>query len=106
MLSAIIELLPSISAQSISSKFDFMSLLVSSYPDLQPWCVKEYSKHKPRFYFKYLSSLMHHEDGNDSAKRDKTLVKVKLNFLILSSHFPSNRITNVLYSVLLYRNGV
>ncbi|KAL7464072.1 hypothetical protein ACHAXS_004408 [Conticribra weissflogii] len=75
MLSAIIELLPSISAQSISSKFDFMSLLVSSYPDLQPWCVKEYSKHKPRFYFKYLSSLMHHEDGNDSAKRDKTLVK-------------------------------
>mmetsp|Transcript_4757 Transcript_4757/g.9803 ORF Transcript_4757/g.9803 Transcript_4757/m.9803 type:complete len:896 (-) Transcript_4757:78-2765(-) len=75
MLSAMLELLPSISAQSISSNFDFMPLLVSSYPDLQPWCVRECSKNEPQFYFKYLSSLMHHEDGNDSAKREKTLVK-------------------------------
>ncbi|KAL7550964.1 hypothetical protein ACHAWF_014168 [Thalassiosira exigua] len=81
MLSALFELLPSISAGRCTSGFDFIRLLVYAYPDLRPWCVREASKdsHSPEseddFYMEYLSSLLHHEDGNDAAKRDGALVK-------------------------------
>jgi hypothetical protein len=78
MLSAMLELLPSMSIKK-SSSIDFMALLVSAYPDLQPWCVREasQSKNSGDFYVKYLLSLLHYDDGNDAAKRDGALVKVK-----------------------------
>ena len=79
MLSALLELLPSISTKQESSEFDFVALLVSAYPDLQPWCVHRasFESETPSdFYLAYLSSLLHHEDGNDAAKRDKALVRV------------------------------
>ncbi|KAL3826746.1 hypothetical protein ACHAXA_009355 [Cyclostephanos tholiformis] len=74
MLSAILEILRSMSIDQYSG---FMTLLVSAYPDLQPWCVREASGSSPSgdFYAKYLSSLLHHEYGNDAAKQDKALVK-------------------------------
>ncbi len=81
MLSAILEILRSMSIDQYSG---FMTLLVSAYPDLQPWCVREASGSSPSgdFYTKYLSSLLHHEYGNDAAKQDKVLVKVnKPNYL-------------------------
>ena len=107
MLSALLELLPSISAGTHSSNLDFNALLVSAYPDLQPWCVQETSPSSEsergdsdEFYLQYLSSLLHYEEGNDAAKRDRELVKVclavsssylscahNLNFISLSS-FP------------------
>jgi len=77
MLSALLELLPSISEKQSSSNVDFIALLVNAYPDLQPWCVQEAaaSGGDSGFYMEYLSSLLHHEDGNDAAKRDGALVK-------------------------------
>jgi hypothetical protein len=101
MLSALLELLPSTcSAQYNSgvSNSDFITLLVSAYPDLQPWCVREASATSPTeddaaeeqhsdsscsgddgsFYMEYLSALLHHEDGHDAAKRNEALVKVRL----------------------------
>jgi hypothetical protein len=73
MLSAILEILPSMPLEG------FMSLLISAYPDLHPWCVREAYRTSPSgeyFYLKYLSSLLHYDDGNDAAKLDGALVKV------------------------------
>lgn len=74
MLSALLEILSS----STECVFDITSLLVSAYPELQPWCVREMNTmENPRsFYFQYMSSLLHYEEGNDAARRDKELVKV------------------------------
>ena len=77
MLSAILEILPSLPSDQFPG---FMTLLVSAYPDLLPWCVREASRTSPSgdyFYVKYLSSLLHYDDGNDAAKLDEALVKVK-----------------------------
>jgi len=78
MLSALLELLPSIHSKEISSNLDFTALLVSAYPDLQPWYIQEASgsEHADDFYMEYVSSLLHYEDGNDAAKRDAELIKV------------------------------
>lgn len=75
MLSALLEMLPSLSAPS--GDIDPTALIVSAYPDLQPWCVREFScvENANSFYFKYMSSLLHHEEGNDAARRDRELVK-------------------------------
>ncbi len=75
MLSALLEMLSSPSATS--SDFDLTTLLVTAYPDLQPWCVREMSslQNADSFYFIYMCSLLHHEEGNDAARRDKELVK-------------------------------
>lgn len=75
MLSALLEMLSSLSASS--GDFDPTSLLVSAYPDLQPWCVREFyhMENSDSFYLKYMSSLLHHEEGNDAARRDRELVK-------------------------------
>ena len=75
MLSALLEMLSSPS--TTSSDFDLTALLVSAYPDLQPWCVREMSsvENANTFYFKYMSSMLHHEEGNDAARRDRELVK-------------------------------
>ena len=83
MLSALLELLPSIASKQYSSNFDFITLLVSAYPDLQPWCVREASESEGSggFYTQYLSALLHHEEGNDAAKRDEALIKVILPLL-------------------------
>ena len=81
MISALIELLPSISMKQHTNDFDFVTLLVSAYPDLQPWCVQKATESEEQssdFYLEYLSALLHHEDGNDAAKRDEALVKVSL----------------------------
>lgn len=74
MLSALLEILSS----STESVFDITSLLVSAYPELQPWCVREMNtrENSRSFYFQYMSSLLHYEEGNDAARRDKELVKV------------------------------
>ena len=76
MLSALLEILSS----STESVFDITSLLVSAYPELQPWCVREMNtmenSRSRSFYFQYMSSLLHYEEGNDAARRDKELVKV------------------------------
>jgi hypothetical protein len=79
MLSALLDLLPSI-VKLPSNNLDFITLLVSAYPDLQPWTVREASnsEHCGGFYSTYLLSLMHHEEGNDAAKQDEALVKVKV----------------------------
>ena len=76
MLSSILEILSSSSVKS--DDFDLTALLVSAYPDLQPWCVREICRmeNANSFYFKYLSSLLHYDEGNDAARRDKELVKV------------------------------
>jgi len=44
---------------------------------LQPWCIREISRveNAKSFYYNYMSSLLHHEEGNDAARRDKELVK-------------------------------
>lgn len=78
LLSAMLQLLPFMSMKQ-SSGIDFMTLLVSAYPDLQPWFVREasQSEHSGDFYGKYLGSLLHCDYGNDAAKRDEALVKVK-----------------------------
>ena len=77
MFSALLDLLPSI-MKLPSNNLDFITLLVSAYPDLQPWTVRETSntEHCVGFYSMYLLSLMHHEEGNDAAKQDEALVKV------------------------------
>lgn len=98
MLSALLELLPSISTKECSSSLDFIALLVSAYPDLQPWCVHEAtvsSEHSGDFYLKYMSSLLNHEDGNDAAKRDEALVKVSL-FVFFAQLYSSNQLLNIL----------
>ena len=87
MLSALLELLPTTGTnREEASGFDYTSLLVSSYPDLQPWCIQEASDPdgSDDFYLKYLSSLLHHEDGNDSAKQDGDLVRVSVVYLVYS----------------------
>lgn len=83
MLSALLESLPSISTKQESGGIDFVTLLVSAYPDLQPWCINESSESDSDdrvgdFYIQYLSSLLHYEDGNDVAKRDSALIRVSL----------------------------
>jgi hypothetical protein len=86
MLSALLDLLPSITKLP-SNNLDFITLLVSAYPDLQPWSVREAtdSEQSSAFYSKYLLSLMHHEEGNDAAKRDEALVKVSfLSYIIVT----------------------
>ena len=85
MLSALLDRLPSITKLP-SNNLDFIAVLVSAYPDLQPWSVLEASNSQfcGGFYSKYLQSLMHHEDGNDAAKRDEALVKV--NTIIINVH--------------------
>lgn len=77
MLSALLDLLPSITKLP-SNNVDFIALLVSAYPEVQPWSVREASnfEHCGEFYSKYLLSLLHHEEGNDAAKLDKAMVKV------------------------------
>ncbi|KAL9179568.1 hypothetical protein ACHAXT_008858 [Thalassiosira profunda] len=77
MLSALHVLLPSISSGQLSGDVDFAALLVSAYPDLQPWCVRDASESENSggFYKRYLSCLLHHEEGNAAAKRDESLVK-------------------------------
>ena len=87
MLSALLELLPTMSTnQEKASDFDCTSLLVSAYPDLQPWCIQEASDPDASddIYMKYLSSLLHYEDGNDSAKQDGDLVRVSVVYLVYS----------------------
>ena len=85
MLSALLARLPSITKLP-SNNLDFIALLVSAYPDLQPWSVLEASNSEycGGFYSKYLLTLMHHEDGNDAAKRDEALIKV--NAIITYGH--------------------
>ena len=84
MLSALLELLPSIPTEQDSSKREaYIALLVSAYPDLQPWCVENASFDSSdlsddNFYLKYLSALLHHEEGNDAAKQDGDLIRVSL----------------------------
>ena len=86
MLSALFELLPTIGTNRGSSDFDYTSLLVSAYPDLQPWCIQEMadSDGSDDIYMKYLSSLLHDEDGIDSAKQDGDLVRVSVVYLVYS----------------------
>ena len=77
MLSALLEIHSS-SPSANTPNFDLTALLVSAYPDLQPWCVKEImisEENVNSFFFKYMSSLLHHEEGNDAARRDRDLVK-------------------------------
>ena len=80
MLSALLELLPTIATSREISDFDYTAILVSAYPDLQPWCIQESSDSdgSDDIYLKYLSSLLHQEDGNDSAKQDGNLVRVSV----------------------------
>ena len=92
MLSALLEILPSISDKEGSgSSFDFTTLLVSAYPDLQPWCVHDASSDAERggFYIKYLASLLHPEEGNDAAKRDESLIRVSLPYCLTKVFPPS-----------------
>jgi len=86
MLSALLELLPTIGTNREASDFDYTSLLVSAYPDLQPWCIQEASDSDASddIYMKYLSSLLHYEDGNDSAKQDGDIVRVSVVYLAYS----------------------
>ena len=87
MLSALLELLPTFGTnREQASDFDYISLLVSAYPDLQPWCIQEASDSDSfdDIYMKYLSSLLHHEDGNDSAKQDGDLIRVSVVYLVYS----------------------
>ncbi len=85
MLSALLDRLSSMTKLP-SNNLDFIALLVSAYPDLQPWFVLESSNSEycGGFYSKYLLALLHHEDGNDAAKRDEALVKV--NVIIIHGH--------------------
>lgn len=73
MLSALLDLIPSVS--SCTSGSDLVVLAVSAYPDVQPWYVKSVLSAESGFYMSYLSSLLHHEDGHDAARRDSALVK-------------------------------
>lgn len=78
MLSALLENLTSLFLSSDDfNPAALTALLVSAYPDLQPWCVREISRveNDKSFYFNYMSSLLHHEEGNDAARRDIELVK-------------------------------
>lgn len=77
MLSALHDLLQTGAYNSLSANFDIIRLLVSAYPDLSPVSVKAASCDRPDdFYFKYLSLLMHPEEGSDTAKHDGRFVKV------------------------------
>ena len=83
MLSALLELLPSIPTEQDSSKREaYIALLVSAYPDVQPWFVKasfdSSDLSDDNFYLKYLSALLHYEEGNDAAKQDGNLIRVSL----------------------------
>ena len=76
MFSALLEVLPSMSVKQSSGVVDYVPLLVSAYPDLQPWFIRETLQFTARdFYQQYLTSLLHYEDGNDVAKQDVELVK-------------------------------
>ena len=60
---------------------DKIPLLVSAYPDLQPWLVKTHitaceSEKGLAQYYKYLSLLLDPTDGSDEARHNKELVCV------------------------------
>ena len=76
MFSALLEVLPSMPVKQSSGVVDYVPLLVSAYPDLQPWFIRETLQFTAcDFYQQYLTSLLHYEDGNDVAKQDVELVK-------------------------------
>lgn len=78
MLSPLLEKLTSLFLSSGDFNHAALTaLLVSAYPDVQPWCVREVSRveNAKSFYFNYMSSLLHHEEGNDAARRDRELVR-------------------------------
>ena len=76
MLSALLDLIDSVSTSTSGS--DLVVLAVSAYPDVQPWYVKSVVTAESGFYVSYLSSLLHHEEGHDAARREITLVKVRI----------------------------
>lgn len=107
MLSALHELLQTGAYNSLSANFDIIRLLVSAYPDLDPMIVRAttYGECSDDFYFKYMSLLMHPDEGSDAAKRDSSLVKVN----VLSSNVLHITLTPKSISILLLylrRNGV
>lgn len=79
MLSALHELLQTGAYNTMSAHVDMTRLLVSAYPDLPPIRVKNASiEDSTDFYFKYLTLLMHPDEGSDAAKGSNRLVKVRL----------------------------
>ena len=91
-LSAILELLHSIRNETKVERRDIIrNICIAAYPDIQPWQVRKAcydlgTDSKPgqqveswseEFYYTYLSMLLHPIEGNDAARHDGPLVKVR-----------------------------
>jgi len=58
---------------------DALTLMISAYPDLKPWQVKQYctssgSEESSLYYYKYMTLLLDPTDGMQKARQDKELV--------------------------------
>jgi len=62
---------------------DALTLMISAYPDLKPWQVKQYctssgSEESSLYYYKYMTLLLDPTDGMQKARQDKELVSVSV----------------------------
>jgi hypothetical protein len=89
MLSALVQRLYNINGEKgTSRKKTIIELCSSAYSDIRPWQVKKYCLQVPsqngshdacemeNLYYTYLSLLLHPHDGNETARRDSSLVAV------------------------------
>ena len=101
-LSAILQLLLSIRNETKVERRDIIrTICIAAYPDIQPWQVRKAcydlgKDSKPgqqveswleEFYYTYLSMLLHPIEGNDAARHDGLLVKVRNEKLAISCVF-------------------
>lgn len=84
MLSAVLQLLQSIVHDTAKDRrLSILELCAAAFPDVQPWQVRKTSaaikenEEQESLYYRYLSLLLHPIDGNEMARRDADLVKVR-----------------------------
>jgi hypothetical protein len=110
-LSALLLFLNSITNETkVHRREVIKSMCFSAYPDVQPWQVREAccsSSSKDRwteaYYYSYLSTLLHPTEGNEEARDDSALVKVRLQRMFCTHSFGISGPYNF-FSI--YRNGV
>lgn len=84
MLSAVIARLRTIQTEKdTQEQHRILGFCVNAYPDIRPWQVRnvtfqsEKDTGRPGLYYEYLTKLLHPEEGDDRARQDAELVKVR-----------------------------
>ena len=94
MLSAIVKCLPMICEETSTDRRQVLvDVCVSAYPDLCTWQVRQAlaepsnkgkdSGQLQDLYYYYLSSLLHPQDGHETARQDAALVEVSIWALLI-----------------------